>query len=229
MARPRRRPKKHATPRRHAPHGSPLHNTILAPFIRRPRSSSRSKAARPTTPTAALDGVAQHEQRPCRPRAKRDAAHGARFKGRATGPQKGGKGKRLLGGVIAIKNTWNNTLVSISNSSYKQLGRVTAGSARLQKVEALVAVRDREGDLRRVCKGEELWHPQGRHPPERAGHLAPQAALQGAARGGGVAAHEAAHERQRAARWMPAEEVTTAALADQGEEGWQVVNKFLAI
>ena len=61
------------------------------------------------------------------PRMERDS------KGRATGPQKGGKGKRLLGGVIAIKNTWNNTLVSISNSSYKQLGRVTAGSAGFKK------------------------------------------------------------------------------------------------
>ena len=30
---------------------------------------------------------------------------------------------------IKIKNTWNNTLVSISDSSYKQLGIVTGGSA----------------------------------------------------------------------------------------------------
>ena len=61
------------------------------------------------------------------PRMERDA------KGRAAGPAKGGKGKRLLGGVIAIKNTWNNTLVSISNSRYKQLGGVTAGSAGFKK------------------------------------------------------------------------------------------------
>ena len=51
-------------------------------------------------------------------------------KGRAIAPRKGGKGKRLLGGVIAIKNTWNNTIVSISNSRYKCLGRVSGGSVR---------------------------------------------------------------------------------------------------
>ena len=61
------------------------------------------------------------------PRMERDA------KGRAVAPQKGGKGRRLLGGVIAIKNTWNNTIVSISNSRYKTLGRVTGGSAGFKK------------------------------------------------------------------------------------------------
>ena len=66
-------------------------------------------------------------ERSGRPRMERDA------KGRALGPQKGGKGKRLLGGVISIKNTWNNTLVSISNLQYKQLGRVTGGSAGFKK------------------------------------------------------------------------------------------------
>lgn len=48
-------------------------------------------------------------------------------KGKAVGAQKGGKGRKLLGGVIAIKNSWNNTLISISNSDYKQLGWVSAG------------------------------------------------------------------------------------------------------
>ena len=35
--------------------------------------------------------------------------------------------------MIAIRNTWNNTLVSISNSCYKQLGLVTGGSAGFKK------------------------------------------------------------------------------------------------
>ena len=61
------------------------------------------------------------------PRLERDS------KGRATGPKKGGKGRRALGGVIAIKNTWNNTLISISNSSYKQLGFVSGGSVGFKK------------------------------------------------------------------------------------------------
>ncbi len=61
------------------------------------------------------------------PRMERDS------KGRAVGALKGGKGRRLLGGVIAIKNTWNNTLVSISNSNYKQLGRMTGGTAGFKK------------------------------------------------------------------------------------------------
>ena len=61
------------------------------------------------------------------PRVERDS------KGRTVGPRKGGKGRRALGGVLAIKNTWNNTLVSISNSSYKQVGFVSAGSVGFKK------------------------------------------------------------------------------------------------
>ena len=49
-------------------------------------------------------------------------------RGAAKGLQKGGKGRKSLGRVIAIKNTWNNTLISISNSSYKQLGFVSGGT-----------------------------------------------------------------------------------------------------
>ena len=41
--------------------------------------------------------------------------------------------RRRQGGIISIKNTWNNTLVSISNSQYKQLGTVTGGSAGFKK------------------------------------------------------------------------------------------------
>lgn len=47
--------------------------------------------------------------------------------GWSSGLLKGGKGRKSLGGVLAITNTWNNTLISISNSSYKQLGFVSAG------------------------------------------------------------------------------------------------------
>ena len=35
--------------------------------------------------------------------------------------------------MIAIKNSWNNTIVSISNSSYKQLGFVSGGTAGFKK------------------------------------------------------------------------------------------------
>ena len=61
------------------------------------------------------------------PRMERDQ------KGRATGRKTGGRGKKLLGGVISIRNTWNNTLVAISDSNYKTLGQVTGGSAGFKK------------------------------------------------------------------------------------------------
>ena len=48
--------------------------------------------------------------------------------GRPVGLRRGGKGRQALGGVLAIKNTWNNTHVSISNSSYKQLDFVSGGA-----------------------------------------------------------------------------------------------------
>ena len=57
------------------------------------------------------------------PRLERDS------RGMPVGMQKGGKGRKNLGGVLAIKNTWNNTLISISNSSYKQLGFVSGGAS----------------------------------------------------------------------------------------------------
>lgn len=50
--------------------------------------------------------------------------------GQSQGVAKGGKGRKNLGGVLAIKNTWNNTLVSISNTNYKQLGFVSGGAQR---------------------------------------------------------------------------------------------------
>lgn len=53
--------------------------------------------------------------------------------GKLLGLQKGGKGRKSLGGVLAIKNTWNNTLISISNSSYKQLGFVSGGTVGFKK------------------------------------------------------------------------------------------------
>ena len=61
------------------------------------------------------------------PRLERDS------KGRAIGPAKGGRQRRAQGGVLAIKNTWNNTMVSISNSSYKQVGFVSAGTVGFKK------------------------------------------------------------------------------------------------
>lgn len=61
------------------------------------------------------------------PRLERDS------RGRSIGALKGGKGRRALGGVIAIKNTWNNTLISISDSSYKQLGFVSGGTVGFKK------------------------------------------------------------------------------------------------
>jgi small subunit ribosomal protein S11 len=56
-------------------------------------------------------------------------------KGRPMGLMKGGKGRRSLGGVIAIKNSWNNTLISISSSGYKQLGFVSAGTVGFKKAK----------------------------------------------------------------------------------------------
>jgi len=54
-------------------------------------------------------------------------------RGKQVGLKKGGKGRKNLGGVIAIKHTWNNTLISISDSNYKQLGFVSGGSAGFKK------------------------------------------------------------------------------------------------
>ena len=71
-------------------------------------------------------------------------------KGKAVGAQKGGKGRKLLGGVIAIKNSWNNTLISISKvlrleqtspnskkktyaDTYKQIGFVSGGTVGFKK------------------------------------------------------------------------------------------------
>ena len=61
------------------------------------------------------------------PRLERDS------RGRAIGALKGGKGRRSVGGVLAIKNTWNNTLISISDSSYKQLAFVSGGTVGFKK------------------------------------------------------------------------------------------------
>jgi len=61
------------------------------------------------------------------PRLERDS------RGRPQGPAKGGRGRKSLGGVLAIKNSWNNTLISISNSSYKQLGFVSGGTVGFKK------------------------------------------------------------------------------------------------
>ena len=61
------------------------------------------------------------------PRLERDPS------GKMQGVQKGGKGRKSLGGVIAIQNTWNNTLISVSDSSYKQLGFVSGGTVGFKK------------------------------------------------------------------------------------------------
>jgi small subunit ribosomal protein S11 len=54
-------------------------------------------------------------------------------RGRPQGPQKGGKGRKSLSGVLAIRNTWNNTHVAISDSRYKLKGWVTGGSVGFKK------------------------------------------------------------------------------------------------
>lgn len=54
-------------------------------------------------------------------------------RGRLEGPTKGGRGRRSLAGVIAIRNTWNNTLVSIADASYKQLGSASGGTVGFKK------------------------------------------------------------------------------------------------
>ena len=107
-----------------------------------PRNSALSRAALTTTqlltqptmtpqPLASQLGVSMTRalssstaglERVGLPRLERDS------RGQAQGVQKGGKGRKSLGGVLAIKNTWNNTLISISDSSYKQLGFVSGGA-----------------------------------------------------------------------------------------------------
>lgn len=54
-------------------------------------------------------------------------------RGRATGPQKGGKGRKSLSGLLSIKNTWNNTHIAISDAKYKLKGWVTGGSVGFKK------------------------------------------------------------------------------------------------
>jgi len=77
--------------------------------------------------TRALSSSIAGMERAGLPRLDRDS------RGAAQGPQKGGKGRRNLGGVLAIKNTWNNTLISVSDSSYKQLGFVSGGTVGFKK------------------------------------------------------------------------------------------------
>ena len=88
-----------------------------------PRVSAVAAAAAASRSSSSVAGL----ERAGMPRMEHDS------RGRPTGPQKGGKGRRLLGGVIAIKNTWNNTLISISNSRYKQVGFVSAGTVGFKK------------------------------------------------------------------------------------------------
>jgi len=77
--------------------------------------------------TRALSSSTAGLERVGLPRLERDS------RGQAQGVQKGGKGRKSLGGVLAIKNTWNNTLISISDSSYKQLGFVSGGTVGFKK------------------------------------------------------------------------------------------------
>ena len=111
-----------------APNASLMTSTIFAPRILGAGALQRQAVpacafSMPRCWSSSLAGL----ESVGRPRMERDA------KGRAIGPQKGGKGKKLLGGVISIKNTWNNTLISISNSKYEQKGSVSGGAAGFKK------------------------------------------------------------------------------------------------
>jgi len=53
--------------------------------------------------------------------------------GQRLGAQKGGKAKKSMSGVLSIRNTWNNTTVTISDAQYKVLGWVSGGSVGFKK------------------------------------------------------------------------------------------------
>eukprot|EP00308_Calcidiscus_leptoporus_P013134 CAMPEP_0119401102 /NCGR_PEP_ID=MMETSP1334-20130426/142200_1 /TAXON_ID=127549 /ORGANISM="Calcidiscus leptoporus, Strain RCC1130" /LENGTH=214 /DNA_ID=CAMNT_0007425011 /DNA_START=8 /DNA_END=652 /DNA_ORIENTATION=- len=52
---------------------------------------------------------------------------------RPRGRGKNAKALRPIAGILSIKSTWNNTLVTISDTDYKVKGQVSAGSAGFKK------------------------------------------------------------------------------------------------
>ena len=117
----------------------PSRPTLISAAVRPPPLQPLSPCAMPCGRSLLLDAVLPRQrtrglssslagiQQAGLPRMERDA------RGRAVGPAKGGKARKNQGGVLAIKNTWNNTLISISNSSYKQVGFVSAGTVGFKK------------------------------------------------------------------------------------------------
>jgi len=93
-----------------------------------PQTSSLSSLLKPNARALSSSGSSLAGiERVGLPRLERDS------RGNPIGLQKGGKGRKSLGGVLAIKNSWNNTLISISDSNYKQLAFVSGGTVGFKK------------------------------------------------------------------------------------------------
>ena len=141
--------------------GAALHSSALnaAPPVGAPSLRGLLLTARSSSNLAGIEGAGL-------PRLEVDS------RGKQVGLKKGGKGRKSLGGVIAIKHTWNNTLISISDSNYKQLGFVSGGASPLSvERDASLATHATRSQWRASASGDPRAYtytsdPRGEPPHE---------------------------------------------------------------